>query len=124
MKVLIADRIAAEGIEALRAHAEVDVKVGLSRDELVSVIGDYDALMVRSDTKVTREVIEAGTKLQAIGRAGVGVDNIDVEAATSRGVVVVNAPTGNTSLLPNTPSPCCWPCGTEPALMCWFSFPG
>ena len=96
MKVLIADRIAAEGIEILRAHAEVDVKTGLSRDELVSIIGDYDALMVRSDTKVSREVIEAGKRLQAIGRAGVGVDNIDVEAATSRGIVVVNAPTGNT----------------------------
>ena len=96
MKVLIADRIAAEGIEALQAHAEVDVKVGLSREELVSIIGDYDALMVRSDTKVSREVIEAGKRLQAIGRAGVGVDNIDVEAATSRGIVVVNAPTGNT----------------------------
>ena len=96
MKVLIADRIAAEGIEILRAHAEVDVKTGLSRDELISIIGDYDALMVRSDTKVTREVIEAGKRLQAIGRAGVGVDNIDVEAATSKGIVVVNAPTGNT----------------------------
>jgi len=96
MKVLIADRIAAEGIEILRAHAEVDVKTGLSRDELVSIIGDYDALMVRSDTKVTQEIIEAGKKLQAIGRAGVGVDNIDIEAATSRGIVVVNAPTGNT----------------------------
>jgi len=96
MKVLIADRIADEGIEALRAHAEVDVKTGLSRDELVSIIGDYDALIVRSDTKVTQEVIEAGKKLQAIGRAGVGVDNIDIEAATSRGIVVVNAPTGNT----------------------------
>jgi len=96
VKVLIADRIAAEGIEALRAHAEVDVKTGLSRDELVSIIGDYDALIVRSDTKVSREVIEAGKRLQAIGRAGVGVDNIDVEAATGRGIVVVNAPTGNT----------------------------
>ena len=96
MKVLIADPIAKEGIEALRAHAEVDVKTGLSREELVSLIGDYDALMVRSETKVTKEVIEAGKKLQAIGRAGVGVDNIDVEAATSRGILVVNAPTGNT----------------------------
>jgi D-3-phosphoglycerate dehydrogenase len=96
VKVLIADRIAAEGVEALRAHAEVDVKLDLSRDELVSIIGDYDALMVRSGTKVSREVIEAGKRLQAIGRAGVGVDNIDVEAATGRGIVVVNAPTGNT----------------------------
>ncbi len=95
MKVLIADPIAAEGIEAIRAHAEVDVALGLSPDELIGRIGDYDALVVRSETKVTRQVIEAGSKLQVIGRAGVGVDNIDVDAATRRGIVVVNAPAGN-----------------------------
>ncbi len=96
MKVLIADPIAQEGIEAIRAHGEVDVRLGLGRDELVAAIGDYDALVVRSETKVSQEVIEAGGRLQVIGRAGVGVDNIDVEAATRRGIVVVNAPTGNT----------------------------
>ena len=95
MRVLVADPIANEGIEALRAHGEVDVKLGLSLDELLAIIGEYDALVVRSDTQVPKEVIEAGEKLQVIARAGVGVDNIDVEAATSKGIVVVNAPSGN-----------------------------
>ena len=95
MKVLVADPIAQEGIEALRAHAEVDVKLGMSPDELIAIIGEYDALVVRSDTQVSKEVIEAGEKLQVIARAGVGVDNIDVEAATRKGIVVVNAPSGN-----------------------------
>lgn len=96
MKILVADPIAEEGIAALRAHAEVDVKTGLKKDELINIIGDYDAVVVRSETKITADVIEAGKKLQVIGRAGVGVDNIDVEAATRKGIVVVNAPTGNT----------------------------
>jgi len=96
MKVLIADPIAQEGIEALRAHAEVDVRIKMSPDELIAAIGDYDAIVVRSETKVPAEAIEAGRKLQVIGRAGVGVDNIDVKAATSKGIMVVNAPTGNT----------------------------
>jgi len=96
MKVLVADPIAEEGVQALRAIAEVDVKTGLSRDELLNIIGEYDAVVVRSETKITADVIEAGRKLQVIGRAGVGVDNIDVDAATRKGIVVVNAPAGNT----------------------------
>lgn len=96
MKVLIADPISEEGIENLRSCAEVDVKVGLKPEELISIIGDYEALMVRSQTKVTADIIRAGKKLQVIGRAGVGVDNIDVDEATQQGIVVVNAPTGNT----------------------------
>jgi len=95
MKVLIADPIAEEGIDALRAHVEVDGRLGLVRDELIAAIGDYEAIVVRSETKVSAEVIEAGRKLHVIGRAGVGVDNIDVDAATRRGIVVVNAPAGN-----------------------------
>ena len=95
-KVLVADPIAEEGIEALRLYADVDVRLKMSRDELIAAIGDYDALVVRSEARVTPDVIEAGRKLQVIGRAGVGVDNIDVEAATRRGIVVVNAPAGNT----------------------------
>jgi D-3-phosphoglycerate dehydrogenase len=95
MKVLVADPIAQEGIEALRAHAEVDVRLGMSPDELIAIISEYDALVVRSDTQVSKEVIEAGENLQVIARAGVGVDNIDVEAATRKGIVVVNAPSGN-----------------------------
>jgi D-3-phosphoglycerate dehydrogenase len=96
MRILVADPIAEEGIDALRTHADVDVKTGLKRDELINIIGDYDAVVVRSETKITADVIQAGKRLQVIGRAGVGVDNIDVEAATKKGIVVVNAPTGNT----------------------------
>ena len=96
MKVLIADPVSEEGIDILHHHAQVDVKPGLKPEELISIIGDYEALVVRSQTKVSAEVIAAGKKLQVIGRAGVGVDNVDVEEATRRGILVVNAPTGNT----------------------------
>ena len=95
MKILISDPVASEGIEILRAQEHVDVKLGLKPDELRDIIGEYEALVVRSETKVSAEVIEAGKKLQVIGRAGVGVDNIDVGAATRHGIVVVNAPGGN-----------------------------
>ena len=95
-KVLVADALAAGGIEHLNTVATVDIKTGLKPEELTAVIGDYDALLVRSQTKVTAEVIAAGKKLQIIGRAGVGVDNVDINAATERGIIVVNAPTGNT----------------------------
>ena len=96
MKVLVADRVDENGIEILRSCAEVDIKPGLPQEELISIIGEYDALIVRSQTQVTPEVIAAGKKLQVIGRAGVGVDNIDVDEATRQGIIVVNAPIGNT----------------------------
>ena len=96
MKVLIADPISEEGIDILRSYAQVDIKTGLKPEELIPTIGDYEALVVRSQTKVTAEIIEAGKKLQVIARAGVGIDNIDVEAATQRGILVVNAPNANT----------------------------
>ena len=95
MKVLVAESIAEEGISILRSYAEVDVRLGLKPEEIVAIIGDYDALVVRSQTKVSAEVIDAGKKLQVIARAGVGIDNVDVGTATRRGIVVVNAPTGN-----------------------------
>jgi D-3-phosphoglycerate dehydrogenase len=95
-KVLVTDSISEEGIAILRQEAQVDIKVGLKPEEIIAVIGEYDALMVRSQTKVTPAIIEAGKKLQVIARAGVGIDNVDVSAATRCGVVVVNAPTGNT----------------------------
>ena len=95
-KVLVSDNIAPEGVELLAAKAEVTVKTGLKPAELLSIIGDYDALVVRSDTKVTPELIAAGPRLQVIARAGIGVDNIDLAAATSAGIAVVNAPIGNT----------------------------
>ena len=80
----------------LRPHAQVDIKTGLTPEELTSIIGDYDALLVRSQTKVSAKIIGAGKKLKVIGRAGVGVDNIDVDEATRRGILVVNAPNANT----------------------------
>jgi D-3-phosphoglycerate dehydrogenase len=96
MKILVADPIAEEGLQSLRSHAQVDIKTKLEPEQLKAIIGDYDALIVRSQTKVRTEVIESGKKLKVIGRAGVGTDNIDVDAATKKGIVVVNAPTGNT----------------------------
>ena len=96
MKVLVADKIAQEGIDMLSSCAQVDVKTKQTEDQLVDIIGDYEAMIVRSQTQVTARIIEAGKKLQVIGRAGVGVDNIDLDAATKNGVIVVNAPTGNT----------------------------
>ncbi len=95
-KILIADPIADEGLELLRRRVGVDVKVGLKLLELLDTVGDYDALVVRSETKVTAEVIKAGNRLRVIARAGIGVDNIDLDAATTAGIAVVNAPTGNT----------------------------
>jgi len=95
MKVLITEPISDEGIDILRSYAEVDIRLELKPEELISIISDYDALVVRSQTQVSAKAIQAGDKLQVIARAGVGVDNIDVDAATRRGIVVVNAPTGN-----------------------------
>ncbi|MFQ6028122.1 MAG: phosphoglycerate dehydrogenase [Dehalococcoidia bacterium] len=95
-KVLISDPIAPEGVELLGSKTEVDEKHGLKPPELLETIGNYDALVVRSETKVTPEVIKAGNHLRVIARAGIGVDNIDLDAATSAGIAVVNAPIGNT----------------------------
>jgi len=96
MRVLVADPIADEGVARLRQSAEVDVKTKLSVDQLCQEVPKYDALVVRSQTRVTADIIERGRNLRVIGRAGVGVDNIDVDAATRYGIVVVNAPSGNT----------------------------
>ena len=96
MKVLVTEPISNEGLDILRNHAEVDVRLGLKPEEIMSIIGDYEALVVRSQTQVSAKVVAAGKKLQVVARAGVGTDNIDVEEATQRGIVVINAPTGNT----------------------------
>src|SRR5438874_2103348 len=95
-RVLFADAIAEAGLARLREHAEVDVQLKQSPASLVARIPEYDALIGRSETRVDASVIQAGTRLKVIGRAGAGVDNIDVEAATRAGVLVVNAPSGNT----------------------------
>ncbi len=96
MKVLVTDKINESAGKIIEGVSKVDFLPTMSEDELSNIIGDYDALMVRSQTKVTSKIIEAGKKLKIIGRAGVGVDNIDVEAATQKGIIVVNSPDGNT----------------------------
>ena len=95
-KVLVSDPIDQTGIDILSQVAQVDVRTGLPPEQLKQIIGEYDALMIRSGTTVTADIIEAAGKLRIIGRAGVGVDNVDVPAATKRGVIVVNSPEGNT----------------------------
>lgn len=95
MRVLVAEPIAEKGVELLREVAQVDVRK-VTPQELLDIIPEYDAVITRSETKITAEVIARGERLKVVGRAGVGVDNIDVPAATERGIVVVNVPGGNT----------------------------
>ncbi len=97
MKVLVSDNLGEAGIKLFEAEPgfEVDVKTGLDPDELKKRIGDYDALVIRSATKITAELLEAAKKLKVVGRAGIGLDNVDIPAATKHGVLVMNTPTGN-----------------------------
>lgn len=98
LKVLVSDPVSESGVAALVGNGELDVtvKTGLKEDQLLEIIPEFSALVVRSQTKVNAKVLEAATKLKVVGRAGVGVDNVDVEAATKRGVIVMNTPGGNT----------------------------
>jgi D-3-phosphoglycerate dehydrogenase / 2-oxoglutarate reductase len=96
LRVLVPEKLADPGIELLEQDFEVDVLLDLSPDELFQKIGDYDGLIIRSATKVTADVLERAVNLRAIGRAGIGVDNIDIEAATKHGIIVANAPESNT----------------------------
>ena len=93
LRILVAESIAPEGVEAMRARHEVDVRTGLSAEALRGIVADYDALIVRSQVQADAALIAAGSRLQVIGRAGVGVDNVDLDAATRAGITVVNAPT-------------------------------
>ena len=97
MKVLVSDVLGDIGIKMFQEESgvEVDVKTGLPPDELKGIIGSYDALVIRSATKVTEEILDAAGNLKVVGRAGIGLDNVDIPAATKRGVVVMNTPTGN-----------------------------
>ncbi len=97
-KVLVSDLLSQRGLDVLREDGAlaVDVALNLSHEELRARIGDYHALLIRSATKVTADIIDAAEQLKVVGRAGVGVDNIDVEAATRNGILVVNTPSGNT----------------------------
>lgn len=94
-RILVKEKIAKRGIELLDKEFEVDYEPDMKREELLKRIGEYEALIVRSSTKVDADIIEAGKNLKVIGRAGVGVDNIDVEAASKRGIMVINAPQSN-----------------------------
>ncbi len=97
MRVLVSDNLGEVGIQIFRNEEgiEVDVKTGLSADELKSIIGDYDALAIRSATKVTEDLLKAAKKMKVVGRAGIGLDNVDIPAATKRGIAVMNTPGGN-----------------------------
>src|SRR5688572_10150991 len=96
-KVLVTDTIAESGLDILRAadDVELDYRPGLKGQELLDAVAQSDALITRSGTAVTPELVNAGTRLRIVGRAGVGLDNVDVEAATARGILVINAPTAN-----------------------------
>ncbi len=98
MKVLVSDQLSNIGVKLLQETEgiEVDVNTGLSHDQLKEIIGDYDALVIRSATKVTGDIIKAAKKLKVIGRAGIGLDNVDIPAASKQGIVVMNTPDGNT----------------------------
>jgi D-3-phosphoglycerate dehydrogenase len=98
MKILVSDPLSEEGLKILKDAKEfqVDVKTDLKPEQLKEIIKDYDALIVRSATKVTKDIISAATKLKVIGRAGVGLDNVDLEAATQKGIIAMNTPAGNT----------------------------
>lgn len=97
MKILVTEKIAKEGLSILEndPRLELDIKIDLPREELLNVIGDYDALLIRSATKADRELLDAGKKLKIVGRAGVGLDNVDVKRASELGIIVCNAPFGN-----------------------------
>jgi D-3-phosphoglycerate dehydrogenase len=95
VKVLVKEKIADSGVELLRRNFDVDLGLEMSEDELREAIGDYDAILIRSATKLTAELIERADRLKVIGRAGTGVDNVDIAAATRRGIVVANAPESN-----------------------------
>ena len=96
-KVLIADKLSPQAIDVFKQKGvEADVKTGLPPEELKKIVGNYDAIVVRSGTHLTKDIIQAAKRLKVIGRAGVGVDNVDLEAATKQGVIVMNTPEGNT----------------------------
>ena len=97
MKILVSDPLAPQGLDLFQRAPgfDVDVRLELKPAELIGLIGDYQGLVIRSGTKVTSKVVEAAQNLKVIGRAGVGVENVDVEAASKKGIVVMNTPGGN-----------------------------
>src|SRR2546421_6979382 len=94
-RVLVKEKIGDAGVDLLRRHFDVDVRTDMDEGELPGAISEYDAIVIRSATKLTADVIEQAARLKVIGRAGIGVDNVDVPAATKRGIIVANAPESN-----------------------------
>ncbi|HBG05706.1 MAG: phosphoglycerate dehydrogenase [Geobacteraceae bacterium GWC2_58_44] len=99
MKIIVTDEVAQEGLALLQRdpRVQLDIRLGLKKEELYSIIGDYDVIITRSGTNVDKALLDAGTSLKMVARAGVGVDNVDVDYASAKGVIVVNAPFGNTN---------------------------
>ncbi|MBW2452438.1 MAG: phosphoglycerate dehydrogenase, partial [Deltaproteobacteria bacterium] len=99
MKVIVTDEISEQGLMLLKAdpRLQLDVRLGLTKAELSAVIGQYDAIITRSGTQVDAKLLSTASRLKIIARAGVGIDNVDVPAASERGIIVVNAPFGNTN---------------------------
>src|SRR5665811_1783021 len=98
-RVLVKENISSLGVDLLREHFEVDVRTDMTDQELKQEINEYDGLIIRSSTQATADILEGSRRLKVIGRAGTGVDNIDVAAATEKGIVVANAPESNACLL-------------------------
>jgi D-3-phosphoglycerate dehydrogenase len=104
-QVLISDKMDPNAARIFQGGCGVDVITGKTPEELKAIIGQYDGLAIRSSTKVTKEILEAATNLKVVGRAGIGVDNVDIPAASAKGVVVMNTRSATRSPPPNTPSP-------------------
>ncbi len=99
MRIIVTDEVSAEGLALLTQdpRVQLDVRLGLSKEQLLEILGEYDVIITRSGTSVDRDVLDAGKRLKIVARAGVGIDNVDVEYASSKGVIVINAPFGNTN---------------------------
>jgi D-3-phosphoglycerate dehydrogenase len=108
-KVLIPEKVSADGLALLKDKFEVHEKKGLSPEELKGIIGEYEALIVRSETQVTAELLDAAKRLKVVARAGVGVDNVDVQSATTHGIIVVNSPSGNINAAAEHTIACAYP---------------
>jgi D-3-phosphoglycerate dehydrogenase len=108
-KILIPEKVSPDGLALLKNQFEVDEKKGLSPEELENIIGDYEALIIRSETQVTSKLLAAAKKLKVVARAGVGVDNVDVGSATTHGIIVVNSPSGNINAAAEHTIACAYP---------------
>lgn len=119
-KILIPEKVSPDGLALLKASFEVHEKKGLTPTELKEIIPGYEALIVRSETKVTAELLDAAKKLKVVARAGVGVDNVDVQAATKLGIIVVNSPSGNINAAAEHTIACKWKLYSDTGRYCFW----